>query len=118
MTIVIAGAVAVALFLVVLVGVKLMDHNQDAIAESGFLTVTGTDSATFRLPGHREPNRITVEFDSSCPPLVCNPRHHDELEWEVTPADPRHHHHHRWELKIRWHVSGVRKVVWSADYDG
>ena len=87
-------------------------HNEEEIAEGGTFTVVGHDKAVFKLPGHHRPKQIDVDFDESCPPLVCNPHHHDHLEWEVCEAG--FGHRHKYELHIKWHVSGVRKIRWAV----
>ncbi len=86
----------------------------------GELTVTGADEARFDLT--RNPEYISVEFaDEDCTP--CDPGSDDELDYEVHSVCCEHkchhkchccHKHKRWELVIRWKVSGLRKIVWEA----
>lgn len=92
---------------------KSMKHHEDEVAEGGTFTVTGSDMTVFKLPGDERPENVDVDFDESCPVLVCNPHQVDELEWEIVAA--AHHHQHKYELKIKWQVSGVRKIRWSVN---
>ena len=95
----------------------VMKHEE--INEGGSFVVTGADSATFKLPGKKKPHdlHVHVGFDAACPPLVCNPHHHDKLIWEVRESPSHHRHSHPYELHIAWHVSGVRMIEWSVHYE-
>jgi hypothetical protein len=92
--------------------------------QSGELVVTGKDKVEIDL-GHRHPKSVIVKFSDDCVIVPCNPRHHDELRWDVKnrhhkhPHDARHDHcKHRDEyiLTIKWHVTGVRTIEWVAYY--
>lgn len=76
--------------------------------QSGELIVTGKDEAKIVLRSF--PIKVKVDFKDECDIIPCNPHHHDELEWEV-----RHNHNHTGHvLIIKWHVSGVREITWTA----
>lgn len=77
--------------------------------QSGELTVTGHDHATIHLRGF--PSKVDVHFKDHLIPIPCNPHHHDELESSVHRSNTTHE---GYVLKISWHVTGVREVVWRV----
>lgn len=93
-------------------------HVDEEVSEGGVFTANGSGSVVFRLRGHERPERVRVDFDGDVELVVCNPHHRDELEWDVVQTAHHHHdghHEHRYELRVRWHVSGIRRVTWSVD---
>lgn len=77
--------------------------------QSGELIVTGKDEAKVALHGF--PTKVKVSFKDDCDIIPCNPHHHDDLEWEVHHSV---HHHGGFVLVIRWHVTSVREIAWTA----
>lgn len=80
--------------------------------QAGELIVTGKDKAI--IPLHGLPREVKAHFKHPFDHVPCNPHHEDCLEYEV---QSNHHHHHRgFVLVIKWHVSGVREIVWHVHY--
>jgi hypothetical protein len=79
--------------------------------QSGELFVTGKDEAIIALNGF--PRKVRVDFKGEPVVTPCNPHHHDKLEWEVHRS---HHHHGGFILIIKWEVTGVREIEWTAWY--
>lgn len=100
---------------------------------SGEILVTGRGELTLEQPLEKSRKLLTrteevveVHFkhgEPECPP--CVPHHHNELDWEIVTKhvrEDREPHEHRDEfvrvseselfLKIFWHVSCPRTVVW------
>ena len=79
--------------------------------QSGELIVTGKDSAVIVLS--KFPSQVVVDFKDECAVVLCNPHHNDHLEWEVKPSGkvPQ-----RVILVIKWNVTGVREIKWTAYY--
>lgn len=91
---------------------------------SGELIVVGHDKVEIKL-GHRSPSGVVVEFTNECVHVPCNPKHHDELRYEIKnlhhhhPHDARHDHckhEDDYVLIISWHVTGVRDIKWVVYY--
>lgn len=92
--------------------------------QSGELVVTSKDKAEIEL-GKRHPDRVIVRFKDDHVIVPCNPKHHDELRWEVKNRHHHHPHDHRHDhckhedsyvLTIKWHVTGVRTIEWHVFY--
>jgi len=81
--------------------------------QAGELIVTGKDKAV--IPLHGLPRKVNVHFKHGCDVVPCNPQHEDCLEYEIQ-SNHCHHHHHDFVLVIKWHVSGVREIVWTVHY--
>jgi hypothetical protein len=79
--------------------------------QAGELIVTGKNS--IHIPLDRLPAEIKVHFKDEVEPVPCNPHNVDYLEYEVHSSN---HHHHGFVLVIKWSVSGVREIVWTALY--
>ena len=83
--------------------------------QAGELIVTGRDRAV--IPLHGLPREVKCHFKHGCDVVPCNPHHEDCLEYEVESHHSHHHNHHRsFVLVIKWHVSGVREIVWRVHY--
>lgn len=91
---------------------------------SGELIVVGHDKVEISL-GHRPPSGVIVNFDCDIICVPCNPKHHDDLKYEVRnlhhhhPHDSRHdhcNHEDNYVLSISWHVTGVRVIKWVVYY--
>jgi len=85
-------------------------HNWEDI-QSGELIVTSKDAVEFKL-GHYRPDEVIVEFKEECIVVPCNPKHHDDLRWEVIHRHCNEHHREEFYLVIYWHVSDVRVIEW------
>lgn len=92
--------------------------------QSGELDVTGKDKVEINL-GARSPCRVIVKFKGGHHHVPCNPKHRDELKWEVKnkhyhhPHDFRHdhcHHEDKYMLMISWDVTNVRTIEWVVYY--
>lgn len=90
----------------------------------GELIVVGHDKVEIVL-GHRPPKGLNVEFINEHMHVPCNPKHHDELKYELKNIHESHPHDHRHEhckhedeyvLTISWHVTGVRAIKWVVYY--
>lgn len=77
--------------------------------QSGEFNVIGKDEVQVSLLGF--PSKVKVEFTDHCMVIPCNPHHRDSLEWEVVRT---HHHHGGFTLIIKWEVTGVRDIKWTA----
>ena len=84
--------------------------------QAGELIVTGKDKAI--IPLHGLPLEVKVRFRNPLDHVPCNPQHEDCLEYEVQSSGHHHHHSHHcgFVLVIKWHVSGVREIVWRVHY--
>ena len=83
--------------------------------QSGQLIVTGNSEVAISLRG--VPSKVIVNFEDDCVVLPCNPKHFDELQWEVLEGHEHcHHHGSDFELLIGWEVSGVREIKWTVYY--
>lgn len=101
--------------------------------QAGELIVTGKDKAV--IPLHGLPRKVNCHFKHGCDVVPCNPQHEDCLEYEIqsnhchhdddhddcdhghhNDRGHHHHHHHDFVLVIKWHVSGVREIVWTVHY--
>jgi len=89
--------------------------------ECGELIVSGADTIEIylqNLPHHVEchfkKKPVPAPCDHSCDDDDHNHHRHDKLEWEVQ----RFHHNfaHKYRLVIKWKVSGVREILWSANF--
>jgi hypothetical protein len=88
--------------------------------QSGELDVTGRDRIEINL-GKHPPCRVMVKFKSGHHHVPCNPKHHDELRWELENKHNPHrhdhyHHENKYVLMISWHVTDVRTIEWVAYY--
>lgn len=90
----------------------------------GELIVVGHDKVDISL-GHRPPNGVHVQFVNEHVHVPCNPKHHDELKYEVKNVHEHHQHDHRndhcnhqdnYVLTISWHVTGIRVIKWVVYY--
>ena len=90
-----------------------MKHEK-GLREGGTFTVSGAGHTAFKLESHAKPKFIHVDFDGHCPPVVCNPHHHDSLEWELEHS--HHGHPHKYEIVIKWHVTAIRHISWYVVY--
>lgn len=91
---------------------------------SGELIVVGHDQVDIKL-GHRPPKGVVVEFINEHVHVPCNPKHYDELKYEIKnlhhhhPHDNRHdhcNHDDNYVLVIGWNVTGVRVIKWVVYY--
>jgi hypothetical protein len=73
--------------------------------EFGELVATG--KGEIEIPLARLPRLIEVKFKDFVDPVPCNP-HHDKLHHSVEK------HKHQYILKLNWHVSEPREIVWIA----
>lgn len=80
--------------------------------QSGELIVTGKDEVRIHLQSHHYPSKVKVWFHDEICIVPCNPHHADSLEWDLQQI----HSHHGIVLVIKWNVSGVREIKWSAHY--
>lgn len=87
---------------------ELSSFNKENQMQSGELIVTGKDEVFITL--HGTPINVNVYFKGDCDLTPCNPKDYDMLEWEM------HFKHHHYTLKIKWNVSGVRKILWTAGH--
>lgn len=100
------------------------NYSQGEFMQSGELVVVGHDKVDINL-GHRPPSRVFVHFLNDIINVPCNPKHHDELRYQIK----NHHHHHphdnrhdhckhesNYMLTIHWHVTGVRVIRWVVYY--
>lgn len=92
--------------------------------QSGELDVTGHGKVEIIL-GNRHPNNIVVKFKGGHHHVPCNPKHNDELRWELEnkhhshPHDYRHdhcQHEDKYVLIVSWNVTDVRTIEWVAYY--
>lgn len=93
--------------------------------QSGELEVTGRYKVEINLGSH-PPCRVMVGFRKGHHHHVpCNPKHHDELRWELLNKhqhhrhDARHdhcHHEDKYILVIAWDIADVRTIEWVAYY--
>lgn len=103
----------------------LLGGNLRGVAmQSGELIVIGHDKVEIEL-GHRPPQGVIVKFENEYMVTPCNPRHHDELRYEIHNRHHPHPHDHRHDhcrhednyvLTIHWHVTGVRVIKWVVYY--
>ena len=82
--------------------------------QSGEIIVTGKDEAVINLKG--KPSKVIVHFKDHSHVVPCNHHHHDELEWEVQRYKRHHQHLSGYVLVIKWDVTNVREIKWSASY--
>jgi hypothetical protein len=85
------------------------------VMQSGELVVTGKDKVELQL-GHRHPDSVSVKFKGGHAHVPCNPKHHDELRWEIKTHHSHEHHHTEYVLVISWYVTDVRTIEWVAYY--
>lgn len=78
--------------------------------ESGKLTVTGTSHIVIELKAI--PISVYAEFYDEVHVVPCNPGFLDWLKYKVEG----HGHGHFPTLRISWHVSGIREIVWRVHY--
>ena len=92
--------------------------------QSGELDVTGKDKVEIVL-GERHPDSIIVKFKGHHHHVPCNPKHHDELRWELKNKHHHHPHDHRndhcnhkdiYVLIISWNVTDMRTIEWLVYY--
>lgn len=103
----------------------IKDCVQGDTMQSGELVVVGADQVVIDL-GARPPGGVIVEFhDHHHIHVPCNPKHHDELRYEIKnihhhhPHDKRHDHcahEDKYLLTIQWSVTGVRVINWVVYY--
>ena len=92
------------------------DTLQGEVMQSGEIDVTGRDKVEINL-GKHHPCRVIVKFKGGHHHVPCNPKHHDELRWELKDKHQTHsHHENKYVLMISWHVTDVRTIEWAAYY--
>jgi len=100
------------------------DNLQGEAMQSGELNVTGRDKVEINL-GKHHPCRVVVRFKGGHHHVPCNPKHHDELRWELKNKHRPHrhdrrndhcHHENKYVIMICWHVTDVRTIEWAAYY--
>lgn len=79
--------------------------------QSGELIVTGTDQITIALQGL--PAKVHAHFIHELEVIPCNPHHRDTLEWSVNYSNTVNS---GFVLVIKWSVTGVREIKWTASY--
>lgn len=81
--------------------------------ENGKLTVTGKSHIVIELKAI--PKSVYVEFDDEIHVIPCNHGFLDWLKYKVEGHGHGHGHHFP-TLRISWHVSGIREIVWRVHY--
>jgi hypothetical protein len=78
----------------------------------GELIVVGKDQVHIALDplNHKRIKHVVVKFKDECEIVPCNPKHFDELSFEVEKI------HHKTKLIISWNVSNVRTIEWFVHY--
>lgn len=79
--------------------------------QSGELIVTGKDS--IHIPLNHMPAEVKCRFKTDIEMVPCNPHHVDWLEATVHTSNTCHS---GLVLLIKWHVEGVREIVWEVLY--
>ena len=99
--------------------------------QAGELIVTNKDKIEIVLKSN--PTGVSVKFKDHHVIVPCNPRHFDELKWEVLATCRHckhnkkhygqsydhhgyHKHHMEYTLLISWSVTAVRDIVWAVFY--
>lgn len=81
--------------------------------QSGEIDVTGKDKIEINL-GKCHPGRVIVRFEGNYHHVPCNPKHHDELRWEIKNKNSGVEN--TFALIISWDVTNVRTIEWVAYY--
>jgi hypothetical protein len=75
--------------------------------EVEFGEVLASGKGDVEIPLVRLPKLVEAKFKDFVDPVPCNP-HHDKLHHSVEK------HHHQYLLKLNWHTSAPREIVWIA----